>query len=95
MTTANATQYETKRTTGPSLASLIPFDQITEPGAYICNWNGHLLRIPYEALSKSGTPAWNVVGAEPLFVTKVSNDPFVTLSQARMLACNFDINVNF
>jgi len=95
MTTINASVHETKRSTGPSLASLVPFDQIIEPGAYICNWNGHLLRIPYESLAKAGCPTWSIVGPEPLFVTKISNDPFITLSQARMLACNFDVSVNF
>ena len=28
----------------------IPFDSIRSPGAYVCNWNGHLLRVPETAL---------------------------------------------
>ena len=26
----------------------IPFDSIRSPGAYVCNWNGHLLRVRSE-----------------------------------------------
>ena len=95
MTTNTAVKDTTKNVSGPSLTSLIPFDQVCEPGAYICGWNGHLLRITPEGVSSAGTPAINMVGPEPLFVTKVSNNPFITLTQARLLACNFDVNVNF
>ncbi len=87
--------HDTRRLSGPNLNNLIPFEQITQPGTYICNWNGFLLRIPAEAISPTGLPVWNLVGPEPLFVTKISNDPYVTLSHARMIACNFDVQVNF
>ena len=80
---------------GPSLANLIPFEQICEPGAYVCTWNGQLLRVPAEGINHGGCPCMYIVGTEPLFVTKITCDPFVPLSKARMLACNFDIDVNF
>ena len=91
----NATKDKTTKVSGPSLASLVPFEQVCEPGAYVCNWNGHLMRVPPDAISSSHCPTINIVGPEPLFVTKISDDPFVTLTKARMLACNFDINVCF
>ena len=92
--TTNTQVMESKTVSGPSLASLIPLDQLHEAGAYVCSWNGHLIRIPWESLA-NGTLNFSIVGSEPLFVTKISNDPFVTLSQARVLACNYDVNVNF
>lgn len=37
----------------------------------------------------------SVVGPGPLYVTKLSDNPFVTLSKARMIASNWDLPVNF
>jgi hypothetical protein len=37
----------------------------------------------------------NVIGLEPLFVTKLTDNPFVTLTKARMFASNLDLSVNF
>ena len=73
----------------------IPFDGINDPGCYICNWSGHLLRIPEDGVSAGRSPLVNMVGAEPLFVTKLSDNPFVTLTKAKMIASNLDCNVNF
>ena len=73
----------------------IPFDQINEPGAYVCNWSGHLLRVPNDGVTAGRSPLLNIVGPQPLFVTKISDDPYVSITKARLLACNCDVNVNF
>lgn len=73
----------------------IPFDCINEPGAYICSWSGHLLRVPEDGVTPGRSPMLNIVGSEPLYVTKISDNPFITLTKARLLACNFDLNVCF
>ena len=72
-----------------------PFDAINEPGAYICNWSGHLLRVPQDAVTAGRSPKLNIVGLEPLMVTKISDNPYITLTKAKLLAANFDLNVNF
>jgi hypothetical protein len=72
-----------------------PWDQISTPGTYVCNWSGHLLRVPADALSGARVPQINIVGCQPLFVTKISNDPFMTIGQARLTACNQGLSVNF
>ena len=72
-----------------------PFDAINEPGAYICNWNGHLMRVPEDAVAPGRSPKINLVGGGPLMVTKISDNPYVTLTKAKLLASNFDININF
>ena len=74
---------------------MIPFQQINEPGAYVCNWNGHLLRVPPDGVAMGRSPLLNIVGRDPLFVTKICDDPYVTVTKARLLACNFDVCVNF
>jgi hypothetical protein len=79
--------------TGPG--TNIPFDGIQEPGAYICMWSGHLLRVPEDGVTPGRSPMVNIVGGDQLFVTKISDNPYVTLTKARLLASNFDINVAF
>ncbi len=73
----------------------IKFEWIQEPGCYICNWSGHLLRVPEDGVAPGRSPLVNMVGCEPLYVTKIANNPFITLTKARMVASNFDISVNF
>ncbi len=73
----------------------IPFASICEPGCYVCNWSGHLLRVPEDGVPPGRSPLVNIVGCEPLFVTKISDNPFIPVTKAKLLACNADCNVNF
>ncbi len=73
----------------------LPFEGINEPGCYVCNWSGHLLRVPEDGIAAGRSPMVNMVGQEQLYVTKISENPYTTLTKARLLASNFDINVNF
>lgn len=94
MSTETAQTYNEFRTT-PNAGTTWPFDAIEQPGTYICNWNGHLLRVPEDAVSPGRSPKINMVGSGPLMVTKISDNPYITLTKAKLLASNFDINVNF
>ena len=76
-----------------SLGVSIPFDSIRSPGAYVCNWNGHLLRVPEIALVPNGVI--NIVGSEPLFVTKISDDPAMPLTKARRAAAEMRLATSF
>ena len=78
-----------------SFGSTVPFDKINDPGCYVCNWSGHLLRVPDDGVAPGRSPLINVIGKEPLVVTKISDNPFIPLTKARMVACNLDIAVNF
>ncbi len=71
------------------------FDGISEPGAYICNWSGHLLRVPQDGVAPGRSPVVNLIGQEPLTVTKISSNPFIPLTKAKLIASNFDLHVNF
>lgn len=73
----------------------IPFEAINEPGCYICNWTGHLLRVPEDAVKPGRSPVLNMLGSETLFVTKISDNPYVAVTKARMLAADCDTPVNF
>ncbi len=93
MTSANHGNVTCENTA--SIGTTIPFEAVKEPGCYICNWSGHLLRIPEDGVAAGRSPLINIVGAEPLFVTKISDNPFITLTKAKMIASNLDQNVNF
>ena len=73
----------------------IQFDSIEGPGTYLCNWSGHLLRVPEEAIQAGHSPLMDVVANEPLFVTKLSDNPYLTRAKARLLAADQDLEVNF
>jgi hypothetical protein len=73
----------------------LPFDGICDPGAYICRWSGHLLRVPEDSIGPERAPRMSVLGQEALMVTKIDADPFVSVTKARLLAANHDVAVNF
>ncbi len=89
--TATKREVERRR---PHVAQ-IPFEEIEEPGTYYCNWSGHLVRIPDDGLKAGSSPVIDIRGNEQLICTRLSDDPYITLSKARMLAADFDLDVNF
>jgi hypothetical protein len=91
MTTATQTTFESEK----ALGTKVPFENIQEPGCYICNWSGHLLRVPEDGIAPGRSPLVNLVANEPLFVTKLSENPYVTIAKARMIASNLDCCVSF
>ncbi len=81
--------------TVPGFGQVVPFDSIAEPGTYICNWTGHLLRVPEESLAPGSSPTMSIIGPEPLFVTRISDNAYIPVTQARLLASTLDMAVNF
>jgi hypothetical protein len=71
------------------------FSNINEPGTYFSNSTGHMIRVPEDELLPGRSPAIEIRGKEPIFVTKLSDDPFIPLSKARLIACDLDLQVNF
>ncbi len=96
MTAATPTKHrEGEFTTSQGCGTQIPFEAINEPGCYLCNWSGHLLRIPDDAIKPGRSPVLNIKGTETLFVTKIASDPYVPVTKARMMAADWDVVVNF
>ncbi len=79
----------------PGVGTTFGFDQIESPGAYVCNWSGHLLRIPEDGVKAGRSPIIGLVATEPPTVTRISPDPFISLTKARMVASNLDLPVRF
>ena len=86
-------QEDTYHTGTPGMT--IPFDAINEPGCYVCNWSGHLMRVPDDGIARGRSPLLNIIGRDPLFVTKISDNPYIPVTKARLLAANWDVAVNF
>jgi len=95
MSQQTQTRNHTQQTESQNAGSVTPFEGINEPGAYIANWSGHLLRVPEDGVASGRSPVINVVGTDPLTVTKISDNPYVPLTKARLVASNLDVNVNF
>ncbi len=93
--TSNSATQTCNQTEYAHAGMTVPFDQISEPGSYICNWTGHLLRVPEDGVTAGRSPLINIVGPEPLMVTKVSDNPYMTVTKAKLVAANFDLSVNF
>ncbi|MBN2448498.1 MAG: hypothetical protein JXO22_17355 [Phycisphaerae bacterium] len=92
MTTGTPTVKSPART---NLGATIPFDAIDDAGAYICNWTGHLLRVPEDGITRGHAPLINIIGTEPLTVTKISDNPFITISKAKAAATSYHLTPNF
>lgn len=71
------------------------FDHLEEPGAYLSKWSGHLIRVPDDALKPGRSPLIEILGKEPMVVTKISDNPYITITKARMIAADLDLEVNF
>jgi len=51
--------------------------------------------VPEDGVAAGRSPLISIVGGEPLFVTKLSDNPFLTMTKAKMIASNLDCAVNF
>ena len=87
---------QTPQTRSPDqVPATLAWDQISAPGAYVCNWSGHLLRVPVESAPTNSASGFNIVGTDPLFVTKISDDPDLNLQRARQVAAQLNLDVDF
>ena len=79
----------------PEMAISGPFQRISQPGCFVLNNTGDLLRVPADALAEGRSPTLDIVSREPWHVTKIAEDPYIPLSKARALAADMDLPVNF
>lgn len=71
------------------------FSQITQPGLYVENHTGSLVRVPDDGVRPNRSPVLSIIGREPWVVTKISDDPFLSITKARLVAADLDLAVNF
>ena len=97
MPTKRAASFHTPTESASTIRTgiTVPFNDIGEPGAYYCHSTGWLYRVPDDVLSLGHSPVMNIVTGDDMFVTKISEDPWVPLNKARQLCANKDYGVNF
>ncbi len=79
----------------PRGTSIWEFGQIQTPGAYVFHTTGHLLRVPDDALAPGRSPLVEILARAPMFVTKISENPYIPITKARLLASDRNLAVNF
>lgn len=90
-----ATATDRKRAVHPEMPNVrVPFGALHAPGAYISP-SGNLFRIPPEALAEDRSPVFEIVSDSNTTMTMISENPWITLSKARQLAADADLEVNF
>lgn len=72
----------------------VAWEGVSAPGAYVEVGTGDLYRIPKEALIPEGSPVIRKESAGASRLVQLSPNPFVTTLQARMLACEHNIEHN-
>lgn len=70
-------------------------EQVSRPGAYVCRGTGDLIRVTSSGPAEMESELIRTHHDEPLYVTRVSADPFIPISQARIAAANLDLTVDF
>jgi hypothetical protein len=80
-----------RRTSLPELS----WDDVSEPGAYCEIGSGDLYRIPKEAIIQGASPMIRKESAGASRLVQLSRNPFITTLQARLLACEHNIEPNF
>lgn len=78
----------------PAQPSLIQFNEITQPGAYV-DQQGQLWRVQTDALKEQHSPLITVASKLDSRVTKISDEPYLPIGKARQLAADADLAVCF
>lgn len=77
------------------LPTELSWENVTEPGAYVDVSTGELYRIPQEALLQGASPVIRKESLRPVRLVQISKNPFLITFQARMLACEHNVQPNF
>ena len=83
---------------GPQQRASLPemsWQDLDEPGAYVERGTGDLYRVPKEALIPGASPVIRKESLGASRLVQLSKNPFITTLEARMLACEHNIEPNF
>ncbi len=70
-------------------------EDISEIGAYVAVESGDLIRVPATCRAEDETKQVGEESGEPRFVVKISGNPFIPISEARLTAASLDIEISF
>ncbi|MHA2281548.1 MAG: hypothetical protein ACXAC5_11940 [Promethearchaeota archaeon] len=80
---------------GTPVGSSVPFDRINSPGAYVNETTGHLFRVPQDAIQSGRSPLMVIEAKDPMRLRKISDNPFITSTKARLHAAQHDVSPNW
>jgi hypothetical protein len=75
--------------------SWVLLEQVSQAGAYVCRGTGDLIRVTPMGPAGVESEVIRKHHDEAIYVTRISADPFIPISQARIAAANLDIDVDF
>ncbi len=93
-----ANELRTVASLKPSSKSSLPelsWKDISEAGSYVEVGSGDLYRIPQEALIQGSSPMIRKESNGASRLVRLSPDPYITTFEARMLACEHNVQPNF
>ncbi len=73
----------------------VSWRDISEPGAYVEVGTGDLYRFPMEALLPGASPLVRKESAGASRLLQISNDPYITSLEARMICAQHNVRPNF
>ena len=73
----------------------VSWQGLDAPGAYVERGTGDLYRVPKEALIPGASPVIRKESLGASRLVQLSKNPFVTTLEARMIACEHNIEPNF
>ena len=73
----------------------LSWEDVREPGAYVEVGSGDLYRIPQEALVRGSSPLIRKESLGASRLIQLSQSPFCTTLEARMLAAEHNVEPNF
>ena len=75
--------------------SQVPWQDIKDPGAYVEVGTGDMYRFPKEALSQGASPLVRKESAGASRLLKISDNPSITIFEARMICAEHNVPPNF
>ncbi len=77
------------------IATELSWESVNEPGTFVDVVTGELYRIPQEALIQGSSPVIRKESLRGSKLVQISRNPYITTFQARMLACEHNVQPNF
>ena len=73
----------------------VSWQNLDEPGAYVEKGSGDLYRVPKEALIPGASPIIRKESLGASRLLQLSKNPFITTMEARLIACEHNVEPNF
>jgi hypothetical protein len=73
----------------------VPLREVNQPGTYVDTIYGNLYRITPDMLKSGGGPFGGMVSNDQIRLVRISDDYALPLDEARILAANASLRVNF